>query len=169
MTYRPKAVSNKEKTLCMLFAFGAIILFGASAFVPDLKLVYQITALVFAVVFVELFNKYVGSDYVYWLEGNSLKIHRVTGKKSVCLCSLDLTQSLSLVVSSQEYLKNKQAYPKTNFNVNYAKNLAPKEYCVYFFNFNGKKSMMKFEPDKVFAEAVNSVISQNNLPEQAEE
>ena len=29
---------------------------------------------------------------------------------------------------------------------------------MYFFEFNGKKSMMKFEPDKVFTDYVNEKI-----------
>ncbi len=169
MTYRPSSNSPKAKRLSVLFAVGAIALFAASAFVSSYEIVYQITAIVFAVIFVELYYKYVASDYVYQLEGGCLKVHRVTGKKTVCVCSLDLEESITQVIKSDEYLKDKKAYPKANYNVNFAKNLAPKEYYVYFFNFNEKKSMMKFEPDKIFADAVNSVISQIKADEQVEE
>ena len=67
--------------------------------------------------------------------------------------------SLSFVVSSQEYENNKNEYPKTDFNINLCKNLAPDKYFVYFFRFNGKKCMMKFEPDEMFVDYINEKIS----------
>ena len=158
MTYRPRASSDKTKRLCVVFAFFAVVLFAVSGFVQSFVFLYQITALILAVVSVEIYMKYVGSDYVYEAADSALKIYKVTGKKSLCVCSLDYAESLTKVIDSAEYLKNKQKYPKTNFNVNYAKNLNPDTFCVYFFEFNGKKSMMKFEPDKEFVTYVNQKI-----------
>ena len=158
MTYRPASDSKTEKNICLICALTAVVLFFVSGFVSRFAFGYQITALFIAVVSVEMYMKYVGSDYVYEASDKSLKVYKINGKKSLCVCSLDYAASLSRVVSSDEYLGNKDKYPKTNFNVNFAKNLAPKKYCVYFFEFNEKKSMMKFEPDKAFADYVNEKI-----------
>lgn len=158
MTYRPASNSKTAKSICCIGAATAVILFFASSYVSRFAFVYQLTALMFAVVCVEMYIKYVGSDYVYEATDKSLKIYKVTGKKSLCVCSLSYEASLSRVISSDEYLSHKDKYPKTNFNVNYAKNLAPNNYSVYFFEFNGKKSMMKFEPDKIFTDYVNEKI-----------
>ena len=159
MTYRPRNTSKKEKMLALITAFAAIVLFAVGGFVEYLPGVYQITAIIMAITSIELYMKYVGSDYVYEAAENSLKIHKITGKKSICVCSLDYEMSLSLVVSSKEFLKDKSKYPKTDFNVNYAKNLAPEKYSVYFFLFNDKKCMAKFEPDETFTEYVNEKIT----------
>ena len=159
MTYRPKSKSSKEKILALVTAAAAIMLFATSGFVNKFLALYQISAIILAITSIELYVKYVGSDYVYEAAENSLKIHKITGKKSICVCSLDYEMSLSLVVSSKEYLANKEKYPKTNFNVNYAKNLAPENYSVYFFMFNDKKCMAKFEPDDVFTQYVNEKIN----------
>lgn len=158
MTYRPKNIGNKEKILAIITAVAAIILFALGGFVKYAPGLYQITAIILAIVSLEIYMKYVGSDYVYEAGESSLKIHKITGKKSICVCSLDYEMSLSEIISSEEYLKNKNKYPSYNFSVNYAKNLAPEKYSVYFFYFNEKKCMAKFEPDEIFTEYVNQKI-----------
>lgn len=158
MTYRPKSNSNKEKVLAIITAIAAVILFAVGGMPVSFPAVYQITAIIMAVVSLELYMKYVGSDYVYEAGESSLMVHKITGKKSICVCSLDYEMSLSLVVKSNEYLANKDKYPKYQINVNYAKNLAPKEYSVYFFYFKDKICMAKFEPDDVFTQYVNEKI-----------
>ena len=159
MTYRPKNNSKKEKLLAIICASVAIVLYFLSGIVHHFPVLYQVTAIIMGVVSIEIYLKYVGSDYVYEAAEKSLKIHRITGKKSVCVGSLDYEMSRSLLIKSSEYLGNKDKYPKYNFNVNYAKNLSPKEYYVYFFDFNEKVCMAKFEPDEVFAQYVNEKIS----------
>ncbi len=168
MTFRPKAYGKKEKLLSLALAVGAIILFALSGVVSRFNGIYQITSILFAVVSLEVYMKYVGSDYVYEAAETSLKVYKITGKKSICVCSLDYEMSLSPVIPSEEYEADKASFPKTAFNVNYAKNLSPKSYHVYFFEFNGKKSMMKFEPDKEFCAYVNEKIA-NALENRAEE
>ena len=66
--------------------------------------------------------------------------------------------SLSMCIKGKDYVANKQKYPKYSFNVNFAKNFNPDNYYVYFFEFNEKISMMKFEPDEVFVKALNEKI-----------
>jgi len=158
MTYRPKNTSNKEKVLSIITAIAAIVLFAVGGVVTVIPAVYQITAIIMAVVSLELYMKYVGSDYVYEAAETSLKIHKITGKKSICVCSLDYEMSLTEIIPGDEYLKNKDKYPSYNFNVNYAKNLAPEKYSVYFFYFKDKKCMAKLEPDEVFTQYVNEKI-----------
>ena len=158
MTFRPKSNSRKELILSIIMALAAIALFTASGFVNHLIILYQISALIFAVVSIQFYLKYVASDYVYDASDDSFKVYKITGKKSICVSSLDYEMSLSVVVPSAKYLSDKQKYPKTNFNVNLCKNFAPKHYCVYFFEFNGKKSMLKFEPDEIFVNYINKKI-----------
>ena len=106
-----------------------------------------------------MYMKYVASDYIYEACDESFRVYKVTGKKSICVCSLDYDMSLSLAVTNKEYEADKSSYPTSAFNVNFAKNLAPKNYYVYFFRFNGKISMMKFEPDEIFCTYLNEKIT----------
>ena len=159
MTYRPKSQGNKEKLLSLLFALFAVLLIITSGIINRFGGLYQISAIVFGVVSIEFYLKYVGSDYIYDAADDYFRVYKVTGKKSICVSSLDYEMSLSLVVNKSEYENDREKFPKVNFNVNLCKNLAPKEYSVYFFRFNGKNCMMKFEPDEAFARYLNNKIS----------
>lgn len=160
MTYQPNSKNTPEKVLSLSMAILAVVLFSSSGFVEKFSGMYQITAFVFAIVSIQIYLKYVFSNYIYKATEDSLQVYKVTGKKSICVASLDYEMSISQIINSEKYLESKHTYPKTNFNVNYCKNLFPKNYSVYFFEFNGKKSMMKFEPDSEFANYVNALISQ---------
>ncbi len=159
MTCRPKNNTNKEIKLSIITAIAAALIFLFSGVVSKFVIVYQISALLLAVFALEVYVKYVANDYVYESTEKELKIYRITGKKSICIASLDYEMSISNIVCIDDYNKNKDGYPKANFNVNYAKNLAQKNYYVYFFEFNGRRSMMKFEPDSAFVEYANEKIN----------
>ena len=159
MTYKPKSKTNKERLISLLTAACAVILIIVSGITGRFGGLYQISAIVLGVVSIELYLKYVGSDYIYDADDDYFKVYKITGKKSICVSSLDYEMSISRVVDAKEYESNKENYPKVSFNVNLCKNLAPSEYCVYFFEFNGKKCMMKFEPDDVFVDYINEKIS----------
>ena len=159
MTFRPKAISKKEKLIAILSAAFSIVLFFISGIVPTLVVIYQITAFLLAIASIEIYIKYVASDYVYEAAEDAFKVYKITGKKSICVSCLDYEMSMSHVVANEEYESRKDQFPKSNFIVNLCKNLAPQNYSVYFFEFNGKKSMMKFEPDAVFADYLNEKIS----------
>lgn len=159
MTYKPKSKSNKEKYISLLTAAAAAILIIVSGLTNRFAGIYQLSAIIFGVISIEFYLKYVGSDYVYDAADDYFKVYKITGKKSICVSSLDYEMSLSYVVDSEAYENDKENYPKANFNVNLCKNLSPSEFYVYFFEFNGKKCMMKFEPDEVFVNYINQKIS----------
>lgn len=158
MTYRPKSSSKKAYILSFASAIFAIILFATSAFVSRFNGLYQITALILAMYSVQVYLKYIASDYIYEAAGNSFKIYKITGKKSICVCSLDYEGSLSQVIPFSQYKSSKGDYPKYAFSVNYNKNIRPDNLYVYMFEFNSKVSLMKFEPDDVFVEYINNKI-----------
>ncbi len=159
MTYKPVSKSKKEKIIALLCALAAASLIIASGIINRFGGLYQISAIILGVVSIEFYLKYVGSDYIYDAADDYFKVYKITGKRSICVSSLDYEMSLSHVVSVKEYNENKDKFPVTNFNVNLCKNLAPEDYCVYFFEFNGKKCMMKFEPDEAFSNYINNKIS----------
>ncbi len=159
MTYRPTSNSKKEIILSLSLAMLAIVLFALSGVVCNFVGLYQISSIICAIFGIEMYLKYVGSDYVYEAADSSFKVYKITGKKSICVCSLDYEMSLSYAVTNKEYAENKDNFPKANFNVNLAKNIAPSNYYVYFFEFNEKKSMLKFEPDAVFVDYLNKKIA----------
>ena len=83
MTFRPENNTKKEKFLSLSIAALAVVLFLLSGVVNHLVVVYQISALISAVVSIELYMKYVGSDYIYEAADDYFKVYKVTGKKSI--------------------------------------------------------------------------------------
>lgn len=160
MTFRPKNNTKKEYVLSITAGICAICLFILSGVVQNFKALYQISALLVAVFGVEVYVKYIANDYIYEATKKDLKVYKVTGKKSICIACLDYEMSLSDVVHVNEFEENKGSFPTAVTIVNYCKNISPKDYYVYFFKFNGKNTMLKFEPDKIFADYTNEAINE---------
>ena len=76
MTYRPKAAGNKEKILSLFFALCAIFLIIVSGITNRFGGIYQISAIIFGVVSIEFYLKYVGSDYVYDAADDYFKVKK---------------------------------------------------------------------------------------------
>lgn len=159
MTYRPQR-KNMSAVFLSVFCFVfSVIAFYITPKIGLYMWAYQIAAIILAVVALQIFLKYVQSDYVYKADEHDLKIYKVTGDKSVCVCSLNYEESISGVVSAVTVEKNKADYPSTKIALNFCKNIFPDEYSLYYFNFNGKTSVLKFEPDEIFANYMNEKIS----------
>ncbi len=159
MTYRPPK-KNMSAVFLSIFCFVfSVIAFYIAPRIGTYMWLYQISAIVFAVFALQVFMKYVQSDYVYKADEHDLKIYKVTGNKSVCVCSLNYEESISGVVPAGLVEKNKNGYPKTKIVLNFCKNIFPDEYSLYYFNFNGKASVLKFEPDEIFTNYINEKIS----------
>ncbi|MGN1121443.1 MAG: hypothetical protein ACI4RV_03675 [Eubacteriales bacterium] len=158
MTFRPGTTSRKAVLLAAFCAVFAVISFYVSSCVAQARIVYQVAALAAAIVALEVYLKYVGSDYLYTADDKDLKIYKITGKKSICVCSLNYEESASAVVSSAYVSAHSEKFPKHQIALNYCKNLFPQEYSLYFFNFNGKPARLKFEPDKAFTDYLNQKI-----------
>lgn len=158
MTYRPKQNDKRTFVFAIATAVFAIVLFALSAFVSSFNALYQFSSLILAIISVQVYLKYVASDYIYEATENSFKVYKVTSTKSICLCSLDYEGSKSYALPKARYVANKSDYPKYNFSVNYNKNLKPENQYIYLFEFDSKISLMKFEPDEVFAEYLNQKI-----------
>ena len=158
MRYCPLKSNNKAIVMSIICSVAAVVLFVSSAFVHSFGALYQITAIILAVISLHLYLKYIACEYVYEACENDLKIYKTTGKKSICVASLSYAASKSRVMNLREYTLLKNNMPKYSYTVNYAKNLYPEQYCLYYFDFNGKTVRMKFEPDDVFAEYINKHI-----------
>ena len=158
MDYRPKRKDFKAAVMAAVCCCFAVMLFVISGYVSSVRWAYQLAGLIFAIVGVQVFFTNVQSDYIYKADKNDIKVYRVTGNKSLCVCSLSYEESLSEIVTAEYFKKHKKDFPKNKLAVNYCKNIFPTEYSLYFFNFNGKVNRLKFEPDDVFAKYMNEKI-----------
>lgn len=86
MTYRPKKNSRKASGLALAAAIVSVLCFCFSPYLPA-PVVYQLAGLVLAVVALQIYMKFVQSDYEYRVTANDLEIYKLTGKKSTPVCS----------------------------------------------------------------------------------
>ncbi len=161
MTCQVPQKDKRAQLLSLICIVAAVALYYTSSLVSAFIIVYQITALVLMIFGVEILLKYVMSNYEYEATENDLRIYKMTGRKTQCVCSLAYSESLSAVLTAREYEQSKASYPATKLAVNHCKNIFPREYAVYLFNFNGKPSLLKFEPDAAFVSYVNDRIRQS--------
>lgn len=168
MTYRPKKNSRKASGLALAAAIVSVLCFCCSPYLPA-PVVYQLAGLVLAVVALQIYMKFVQSDYEYRVTANDLEIYKLTGKKSMPVCSVALSESVTGVMSADYAAKHTNALPRHAISLNFCKNILSEDYALYFFNFNGKIARLKFEPDEAFASCVNKYIAAAKDPSPAED
>ena len=134
MRFSPLKKNNKATVLTIIFSVTAVVLFVISAFVSRFSAFYQISSLILAVYSIQVYLKYISSEYVYEATNENFKIYRVNGNKKTCVASLSYEKSKSLCISLEEFDLQKNTLPKYKYTVNYAKNIYPDEYCLYLFD-----------------------------------
>lgn len=160
MTFRPKI---QNKISCTVFCFLLFVVFFCILLQSNAQSyiwVYQIFILIFSVAALEVLLKYILSDYVYELKDDKLRIFRIQGKKSVCVASIALSTAYGPVEKS---LLSKHAIKQAKVKLNYCKNMYPESYYIFNFDFNGKNTVLKFEPDSIFVQAVNKQIELSKI------
>ena len=158
MDYKPHRKDLKAVLFASLSFTFAIAMFLVSSLLASYIWVCQLAGMISAIAGVTVFFTNVQSDYIYKVDERNINVYRISGQKSLCVCSLSLEESLSEVVKIKYFKENKKSFPQNKLAVNYCKNIFPKEYSLYFFNFNGKVNRMKFEPDEIFTNYMNEKI-----------
>lgn len=157
-----KASKNSKLTyfilwLCLLCTAVTLIL---PASLEYYKWTAQLACLVFAICDVQIAVRYILSDYLYFLDGNILKIYKITGKKSVCVLSVSLSDIKGSLYNKEEYKEK-----KVHMKLNYCKNMFAKERKYLLFTFNETECSLCFEPSEEFCklllEALCADIKEN--------
>ena len=79
MRSSPKSNNKKEKALSLVMAVVAVVLYVLTSVVHRFVVLYQLSALILAVLSVEIYLKYVFSNYIYEATETSLDIYKVSG------------------------------------------------------------------------------------------
>lgn len=159
MTYRPAPTDRRASLLAFISLAASICLFLFSGAASQAVVVYQLGGLSLALIGIQIYLKFVQCDYVYEVTDNDLKVHKIVGKKTTCICSMALEESLTGVLGMAYHEKHKEQLPKYAISLNYCKNIFSENYAYYFFHFNGRVARLKFEPDEAFASHINQKIN----------
>ena len=151
-----KHIPKKEIKNAAIFSgiciFSAAALITASMFVSNfavVRLVYRLSAVVFATAAIQITSRFILSDYIYILDKTNFIIVKVNGAKSAQVCNISLETSISVFEKNKKFSEIEKQFDKFN-KTNFCQNMIPYKLYVYIFELNQKKSAVIFEPDRNF-------------------
>ncbi len=136
-----------------VLSFAALI-FGGS--VPEYGSFVTLAGFVLLCVTLMLVLRYVMSEYEYSVDGESFTVTRVMGKKRTDMCCISLSTAIELY-KKQDYAalpKAEKAITKYSLN----QNIKADSY-VFLCEFNGRRTMVEFEPNEAFAGIMREQIA----------
>ncbi len=158
MKYSPEGDKRKALSACLIMLALTVVSVVMSANNVFAPWVSQLAMVVFAVCTLQIYLKYILSEYIYAFNHKQLCIDKIVGKRIVPLGALDLSLSISNVMKMSEYKVRCGEFPKVEMRLGYCKTMLLKDPYVYIFEFNGKVAMLCFEPSEEFASALNFAI-----------
>lgn len=131
------------------------VLFVASAAVPKYGSYIKLLSFAMICVTIMLLVRYVLSEYEYSVDGESFSVTRITGARRTVMCSISLASAVALLPES-EY-RALPAGEKAIIKYSLNQNVRAQSY-VFLCDFNGKRTMVEFEPNEPFAAIVKEQI-----------
>ena len=108
--------------------------------------------------------RYTMTEMVYIVEGDTFSITETVGRKTVTVCALNLSTAKALMKYS-DYKKDKKAFGMIDKKYNYCQNMCADCWC-YISEFNGLTTLVKFEPNDIFAAKMKDSIEQSKNDEE---
>lgn len=156
--YKCKPERNPRQAYIIIFGFAVILIAIAiaSVVVDVYKIVFHLMFLVGLTYAFFIAYRYTMTEMVYAVDGDSFTVTKTVGKKSVTVCSLDLSTAVALV-DEKEYEANKKTYGYIDKKYNYVQNICG-NYWYYICEFNGLTLLVAFEPNDIFAAKMKQSI-----------
>lgn len=165
--YIPPKTNRAGFIVSLLLFTIAAVCFGFSAAGLGYRLVMQLICFCCLIIGIQITTRYVLCSYEYILNmpdtdvediSGSIEFVKIQGQKRTTACSLSVSTAIGLIprIDEAEIVKN---YGKIERKLNFCNNMFPLNPYYYVFEFNGKKSILVFEPDEYFLEAMQSLIS----------
>ena len=150
--------SVAQMRIIVLLGLGIpLICFTLGSAVPKAGSYVKLFGFAVICAFIMVLVRFVLSEYEYSVDGESFAVARVTGRRNTVMCRIDLTTAISLL-PKKEYDAlpgSEKAIVKYSLN----QNIKAASY-VFLCDFNGKRTMIEFEPNEAFVGIVNKQIDE---------
>ena len=150
--YTPKKEIKNAAVFSGVCFFAAAALLLISVFVrgkAEFRVIYELSAVIFATVGVQVTTRFILSDYVYILDKTDFIIYKINGRKSTQICNIPLDTASGVTIKSPE--KSKKSFRKAMaVRKNFCQNMFPAKPCEYIFEYGGKTSAVTFDADENF-------------------
>jgi len=148
--YIPKKEAGNAAVFAGIFIAATAALWIMPFFIHNFRLIYQLSGVVTATIAVQITTRFIISGYIYILDKTDFIIVRANGKKSVRVCNISLETAVGISESNKKFAEIEKQFGKIDARLNYCQNLFPDKTYSYIFDFNDKKTLIKFECDKFF-------------------
>lgn len=160
MIYKPP-VKNYTAQVLILICFAITLTLVIGSFqIKEYSYIFQILTLPFLIIGIQLFFRFILSDYVYEITQSHLYIYPIQAKRRLCAEAFAFSDFQSPLMSKKEYLLAKKAEKTPLIYLNFCKNISSADETYCFVDYTGKRAVLIFEADNIFKEQINKKIEQ---------
>ena len=152
MTYccHPKKDNRKCILLCLaLLVSSVVIFFLATRTAAQFRAIGQMLSVILLLLFVQLSNKFLLTEYLYTLEDNMIFFTTRQGKRCKNLGSVSLTENTRFFTKEEWEKEKENITVKQIFS--FCQNLSPKNPSYLLIFENGAYTFLAFEPDETLS------------------
>ena len=153
-----KEIKNAAIFSGICFSAAAALLIS-SVFIPDFKILYELSAVIFATAGVQITARFILSGYVYILDKTDFIILKITGRKSSQMCNLPLESSIDILKKQKNFSDTESKFGKITVRKNFCQNMFSIKSYAYIFEYDEKKSAVIFDADKNFVKEMKRRIN----------
>jgi len=148
--YIPKKEIKNAAVIAGIFLFATAALWIISVFVRDFKTVYIFSGIISATAAAQVTTRFIISGYIYILDKTDFIVVKANGAKSTQVCNIPLGALEGIAEKGKKNAETEKQFGKAQSKINYCQNLfSGRAYCC-IFDFDDKKTLIKFEADEKF-------------------
>jgi len=148
--YIPKKEIRSAAVFSGICFFAAAALLISSVFISHYKIIYELSAIIFATIGVQITARFILSGYVYILENTNFIIVKIAGKKSDTMCNISLDDSVSISGKHQKFSDIKSKFGKIAVRKNFCQNMFAADSYICVFEYGRDRGAVVFEADENF-------------------
>ncbi len=153
---RPKLKGKKLIYMPIALLAACILLFPASQAAGKYAAFIQLAAVACAAYSLFVLIRYVLTDYLYTVEDGHFTVHKINGKKSVCVADIELSDMKSELFTTERYKKDDIARRIYTF----IKNPGDEKLRYIICNFGTEECALLIEPDEFFEAQLQNQINE---------
>ena len=160
---KPERSVMQTRILLFVCAFVSLALFFVSTILTSYKAFIEFCGIAAVMVSILLVVRYTLTEFEYAVGDGSFSLTKIVGNKRTPICQVALETAIDLLEKRDyDHLpSSEKAIIKYSLN----QNIKAESY-VFLCSFNGKRTMIEFEPNKEFVAIVkNEIKNAKNNPE----
>jgi len=148
--YIPKKEIKNAAIFTGMFILTTAALWIIPVFIHSFKMIYQFSGVITAMIAVQVTTRYIISGYIYLLDKTDFIIVKANGKKSARMCNINLETAIGISEKNKKFAEIEKQFGKIDVRMNFCQNLFSDKAYSYIFDYEGKKTLIKFEGDDNF-------------------